>query len=105
MDDLFDDDDFLLFGKLPATHKIDACSKCGSNEHYCEYGFAAGGLGSYTLCLGCDEVLERTLEPDVGPRETEQTAQVSNSSETPNSSKCIHNWNLAGVYTMCNREV
>jgi hypothetical protein len=46
------------------SHMI--CSKCGSNDHYHGYGFAAGGLGTYTLCLGCDEVLERTPDPDAG---------------------------------------
>lgn len=40
------------------------CPKCWSNEHICGYGFAAGGLGSYTLCLGCEEVLERTPDPE-----------------------------------------
>ena len=34
------------------------CPKCGSNEHSCGYGFAAGPLGSYTFCNGCDELIE-----------------------------------------------
>ena len=33
------------------------CSKCGSREHYSGYGFAAGGLGGYTICE-CGEILE-----------------------------------------------
>jgi len=39
------------------------CPKCGSNEHISGYGFGVGPLGSYTVCEGCDEVLE--FEPDV----------------------------------------
>ena len=33
------------------------CPKCGSQEHYSGYGFAAGGLGGYTICE-CGEILE-----------------------------------------------
>ena len=40
------------------------CKKCGSNDHLTGYGFAAGGMGAYTLCNGCDEVLEFFPDPE-----------------------------------------
>lgn len=42
------------------------CPKCGSNEHYCGYGLACGGLAGYTICE-CGEVLEYL--PDEANRE------------------------------------
>jgi hypothetical protein len=38
------------------------CPKCGSNDHITGYGLACGPMGAYTLCEGCDAVLE--LFPD-----------------------------------------
>lgn len=38
------------------------CPKCASNEHVTGYGFAAGPLGMYTFCCGCDELIE--FSPD-----------------------------------------
>ena len=34
------------------------CPKCGSNEHTSGYGLAAGPMGAYTFCNGCDELIE-----------------------------------------------
>ena len=34
------------------------CPKCGSKEHTIGYGLAAGPMGGYTYCDGCDELLE-----------------------------------------------
>lgn len=49
------------------------CPECGSSEHYTGYGFAAGGLGSYTICE-CGYVLEYKREPECEePRETGKT--------------------------------
>ncbi len=39
------------------------CPKCGSNEHTSGYGLAAGPMGAYTFCNGCDELIE--FQPDV----------------------------------------
>lgn len=56
--------------------------KCGSNEHYCGYGLAAGGVGSYTICLGCDALLDSSPDPDFsddeqdyGPAGREESAK------------------------------
>ncbi len=40
------------------------CPKCGGREHYAGYGFAAGGLGGYTICE-CGEVLERVPDQEL----------------------------------------
>lgn len=34
------------------------CPKCGSNDHTSGYGLAAGPMGFYTFCNGCDVLLE-----------------------------------------------
>jgi hypothetical protein len=34
------------------------CPKCGSTEHTQGYGLAAGPMGAYTFCDGCDTMLE-----------------------------------------------
>ena len=34
------------------------CPKCGSNDHMTGYGLAAGPMGAYTFCQGCDELIE-----------------------------------------------
>ena len=39
------------------------CIECGSNEHFSGYGFAAGGLGAYTICE-CGFVLEFKADPE-----------------------------------------
>ena len=40
------------------------CPECGSLDHYVGYGLALGGIGSYTLCLGCDAILESSQDDD-----------------------------------------
>lgn len=55
------------------------CPKCGSREHTQGYGFAAGGLGGYTICE-CGEVLERFPDPEgqvVMPPEDEASEPVA----------------------------
>lgn len=34
------------------------CPKCGSAEHFQGYGLAMGYMGAYTVCEGCDALLE-----------------------------------------------
>lgn len=34
------------------------CPKCGSTEHTVGYGLAAGPMGTYTFCDGCDALIE-----------------------------------------------
>lgn len=34
------------------------CPKCGSEEHITGYGLAMGQMGAYTVCEGCDLLLE-----------------------------------------------
>ena len=46
------------------------CPECGSNEHYSGYGFAAGGLGGYTICE-CGKTLE--FKSDLDGNDTEET--------------------------------
>lgn len=50
------------------THLV--CPKCGSNEHTAGYGLAAGPMGSYTFCDGCDILLEAS--PDLQGMEDEK---------------------------------
>lgn len=40
----------------------DKCPICGCTDLSFGYGFAGGGLGVYTLCLGCDEILTKTRD-------------------------------------------
>lgn len=54
------------------THLI--CPKCGSNEHTCGYGLAAGPMGSYCFCDGCDELLEAS--PDLQGLELETANRI-----------------------------
>ena len=42
----------------------DVCPYCGSASHVTGYGLAAGPLGSYTFCNGCDELIEFTADVD-----------------------------------------
>ena len=53
------------------------CPKCGSNEHVTGYGFAAGPLGGYTFCEGCDAILE--LTPDVQDLDDERAKKIQES--------------------------
>ncbi len=39
------------------------CPKCGSNKHSSGYGLAAGPMGGYVFCEGCDSLLE--FSPDL----------------------------------------
>jgi hypothetical protein len=50
------------------------CPKCSSNEHVVGYGFAAGPLGSYTFCCGCDELIE--FAPDTEGLDDMETAMA-----------------------------
>ena len=50
------------------------CPKCGSNEHISGYGFAAGPLGGYTFCEGCDAILE--LMPDLDGLDDDRAAEI-----------------------------
>jgi hypothetical protein len=34
------------------------CPKCGGTDHTQGYGLAAGPMGAYTFCDGCDAMLE-----------------------------------------------
>ncbi len=46
------------------THIV--CPKCESDKHFMGYGFAAGGLGGYTICE-CGEILEQQPDPEAAP--------------------------------------
>ena len=37
----------------------DKCPICGGTDLSFGYGFAGGGLGAYTFCLDCDEILSK----------------------------------------------
>lgn len=50
------------------------CPKCGSNEHTCGYGLAAGPMGSYCFCDGCDVLLEFT--PDLQGLDVETANRI-----------------------------
>ena len=52
------------------------CPKCGSREHFTGYGFAAGGLGGYTICE-CGEVLERFPDPDAEAASTIDLTEIT----------------------------
>lgn len=43
------------------------CPKCGSHEIHDGYGFAAGGIGAYTMCLDCGEILASVQDPEYDP--------------------------------------
>lgn len=49
------------------THLV--CPKCKSNEHTCGYGLAAGPMGSYCYCDGCDILLEAHADTEGLPEE------------------------------------
>ena len=46
--------------------ELERCPVCSSTDLSFGYGFAGGGLGGYTFCLGCDLMItkERTDEGD-----------------------------------------
>lgn len=50
------------------------CPHCGSREHIQGYGFAAGVLGTYTMCMKCSSVLELHADTE-GLTEEEAAAQ------------------------------
>ena len=50
------------------------CPKCGSKEHSTGYGLAAGPMGAYTFCDGCDVLLEFT--PDLEGLDDERAARI-----------------------------
>lgn len=42
------------------------CPFCRSAEHFAGYGLAAGGMGTYTLCGGCEHVFNSKQDEDGG---------------------------------------
>lgn len=44
--------------------KTEMCPECGSKELHHGYGFGAGGLGSYTICLSCDHTFNVCSDPE-----------------------------------------
>lgn len=54
------------------THLV--CPKCGSNEHTTGYGLAAGPMGGYTFCDGCDTLLE--FSPDLQGLSKEEANRI-----------------------------
>lgn len=44
---------------------MDICPKCGGTEIISGYGFAAGGLGGYEICLDCDTFLTKFPEKEM----------------------------------------
>ena len=54
------------------------CPKCGGTDLHYGYGFAAGGLGSYTICLDCDETIERALDSEADEKIPERNISVAN---------------------------
>jgi hypothetical protein len=50
------------------------CPKCGSNEHTSGYGLAAGPMGAYTFCNGCETLLE--FFPDLEGAPPEQIQKI-----------------------------
>ena len=55
------------------------CPKCGSNEHTSGYGLACGPMGMYTICNGCDALLE--FCPDLEGLDDEHAARIVASTE------------------------
>lgn len=55
------------------------CPKCGSNDHTTGYGLAAGPMGGYTFCNGCDELIE--IFPDLDGLEEDHAARITASAE------------------------
>lgn len=49
------------------------CYKCGGNEHTAGFGFAAGPLGSYTICE-CGALLE--FVPDLDGLDEQTVAKI-----------------------------
>lgn len=57
------------------------CPKCNSTEHTCGYGLAAGPIGSYCFCDGCEILLE--AHPDTEGLEDTEVAQIKENLEKP----------------------
>jgi hypothetical protein len=52
------------------------CPKCGSNDHTTGYGLAYGPMASYTVCDGCDTLLEFMPDLEGLPDEAMQRIQA-----------------------------
>lgn len=46
------------------NESADRCPICGSTNLSFGYGFAGGGLGAYTFCCDCDEILTKTRDDE-----------------------------------------
>jgi hypothetical protein len=55
------------------------CPKCGSNEHITGYGLACGPMGAYTICEGCDALLE--FAPDLEGLDDETAKRITANTE------------------------
>lgn len=53
------------------------CPKCGSTDNYDGYGFAAGGLSSYTICE-CGNILQRIADTEGLPKEIADKEKATN---------------------------
>ena len=49
---------------MDQTAEQEVCPKCGSKELHVGYGFAAGGLGAYVMCMDCDAVIHSEQDTD-----------------------------------------
>lgn len=54
MSDPFEEE---LFSAVDEVKEI--CPHCGSDEVSSGYGLAGGGIGSYTFCMACDEIINK----------------------------------------------
>lgn len=53
------------------------CPKCGSREHITGYGLAVGPMGSYTICEGCDVLLEFCADLEGVPEDRAKEIQAN----------------------------
>lgn len=51
------------------TIEKEICPHCGSEDIYNGYGMAAGGMGGYKICLGCDKTLAVYPDEDASTEE------------------------------------
>lgn len=59
----------------PVSHVT--CPRCGSKEHTSGYGFAAGTLGSYTIC-GCAKIIEFEADTEgLPPKEVKRLEELT----------------------------
>lgn len=53
-----------FFDVITSDETQPPCPKCSSMDLHFGYGFAAGGIGSYTICLSCGETFDIEPDPD-----------------------------------------